>query len=99
MSAKRKEREAFKNIYSVESFLERIKNSNENTRYLLNSFFNDNTIDESIKCIKNIRKNKEKEERFIKFLHFVDSKLNFAGQSSENRRQKNTYHICRCNIY
>lgn len=87
MSRKRKEREAFKNVCSIEDFLDKVKNSNENMNYLINNYFNDDTIEESIKCLNHL-KNTNKEIEFLDYMHFVDKKLNFAGQASENRRHK-----------
>ena len=87
MSRSRKEKEAFKNVFSIEKFLEQIKNSNENMKYLINNYFDDNTIEVAINSLNNLKKsNKEKE--FLDYMHFVDKQLNFAGQANQNKRHK-----------
>lgn len=87
MSRKRKEKEAFKNVSSIDEFLDRVKNNSENLNYLTNNYFNDDTIEQSIKCLNNI-KDTNKEKAFLDYMHFVDKRLNFAGQANENRRHK-----------
>ena len=87
MSRTRKEKEAFKNVFSIDNFLERIINNNENMNYLMDNYFNDDTIEVAMNSLKNLKKT-DKEYEFINFLHFVDKKLNFAGQARENRRHK-----------
>ena len=87
MSKKRKIKEAFKNVNSIDIFLDRVKNNNENMNYLINNYFNNDTIELAIKSLNNI-KNTNKEKEFIDYMHYVDKRLNFAGQASENRRHK-----------
>lgn len=87
MSRTRKEKEAFKNVFSIEDFLDRIKSSNENIKCLTNNYFNDDTIEVAIACLNNI-KNNNKEKDFLDYMHFVDKNLNFPGQASENKRHK-----------
>ena len=55
MSRKRKEKEAFKNVSTIDAFLDRIKNSNENMKYLMDNYFNDDTIEESINSLNNMK--------------------------------------------
>lgn len=87
MSKPRKLKEAFKNVNSIDIFLDRVKNNNENMNYLINNYFNNDTIELAIKSLNNI-KNTNKEKEFIDYMHYVDKRLNFAGQASENRRHK-----------
>ncbi len=87
MSKPRKEKEAFKNVFSIDDFLDKVKNSNDNMNYLMNNYFNNDTIQESMNCLKHLTET-NREQEFISFMHFVDKKLNFAGQGNENRRHK-----------
>jgi len=88
MSKPRKPREAFKNVNSINRFIEIIKNNEDNLNCLIDNYFNGEMIETAIVSLNRIKSNSDKTKHFLKFMHYVDSKLNFAGQYNQNKRHK-----------
>ncbi len=86
MERPRKEKEAFKDINTIEEFLTSIESNDLNLKYLYDNYFNNDTLETALTSINNLKGSKEKE--FIHYLHFVDKKLNFPVQAKQNRRHK-----------
>ncbi len=78
-----KKKQAFENVLTKEDLLEVLNN---NLDYLTNGYLNEDVCASVLVCIPTM--SKEEESSVINFLHFVDRKLNFAGQGSFNKRHK-----------
>lgn len=78
-----KKRQAFENVLSKEDLLDTL---NENIDYLTNGYLNEDVCSNVLVRIASL--DKEEESEVLNFLHYVDRKLNFAGQGSFNKRHK-----------
>lgn len=88
MSKPRKPKEAFKNVNSINRFIEIIKNNEDNLNCLIDNYFNGEMIETAIVSLNRIKSNSDKTKQFLNFMHYVDSKLNYAGQYNQNKRHK-----------
>ena len=88
MSKPRKPKEAFKNVNSIDRFIEIIKNNDDNLKFLIDNYFNDDTLETAILSLSRIKSNPDKTKQFLNFMHYVDSKLNIAGQYNQKKIKK-----------
>lgn len=77
----------FEEVNSVSDFVTLLVNDEENIDYIFNQGVDNETIEKYINAINKIAKTDE-EKNFVKFVHYVDKKMNFAGEHNQNRKNK-----------
>ena len=88
MPGKGTKKEAFFDINTIDEFMNAIENSHENMKSLYDNYFYDDNLILAIMCVNSMKNDELKEKEFIKYMHFVDKKLNFPGEAQQNRRHK-----------
>ena len=71
MSKPRKPKEAFKNVNSIDRFIEIIKNNDDNLKFLIDNYFNDDTLETAILSLSRIKSNPDKTKQFLNFMHYA----------------------------
>lgn len=78
----------FESVNSIDDFKKIIVNDNDNINYLYRNYVNDENIILSIMCLNSLKRDNDKEEEFVKFIHYVDKKMNFPKEAHQTRRHK-----------